>query len=377
MREANPIDLTIPLSLYIHFPWCVRKCPYCDFNSHPLRGTLDEAGYLRALRQDLSSQLEDVPTRSIQSIFFGGGTPSLFSPDAFAELLDGLSELMSPDAEVTMEANPGTAEYHDFHEYRAAGINRLSLGAQSFADVQLERLGRIHSACETHESFAKAREGGFDNVNLDLMYALPQQTVDEAMFDLETAIVLAPEHISWYQLTIEPKTEFARRPPILASEAAVEDMEKRGHALLAEAGYRRYEVSAYAKDTHQCLHNSNYWKFGDYLGAGAGAHGKRSNATGIIRTSKPRQPRLYLADPETRKELPLRSGDLPGEFMMNVLRLFDGVEFELFTQRTGLPIEVIDERWQSLVDLGLASEERLTATPLGYRHLDSLIQRFL
>ncbi|MCZ6644499.1 MAG: radical SAM family heme chaperone HemW [Gammaproteobacteria bacterium] len=377
MREARTTHLTIPLSLYVHFPWCVRKCPYCDFNSHPLSGTLDEAGYLLALQQDLKTQLDGISLSSIQSIFFGGGTPSLFSPEAFAELLDGLAALIAPDAEVTMEANPGTTEYHNFHEYRAAGINRLSLGAQSFSDVQLERLGRIHSAFETRESFAKAREGGFDNVNLDLMYGLAQQTVDEAMFDLESAIALTPEHISWYQLTIEPKTEFARRPPILASETSVERMEVCGQALLAEAGYQRYEVSAYAKDSHRCQHNMNYWRFGDYLGAGAGAHGKRSSATGIFRTSKPRQPRLYLADPDATSRNRLKTSELAAEFMMNALRLSDGVPFELFTQHTGLALEAISERWQELVDLELVSDERLAATALGYRHLDSLIQRFL
>ncbi|MCH8142052.1 MAG: radical SAM family heme chaperone HemW [Proteobacteria bacterium] len=377
MYQTGSTHLTIPLSLYVHFPWCVRKCPYCDFNSHPLSGTLDEAGYLRALQRDLEIQLEDVPANSIQSVFFGGGTPSLFSPGAFAELLDGLSDVMVPNAEVTMEANPGTTEYHNFQEYRAAGINRLSLGAQSFSNVQLERLGRIHSAFETSESFAKARTGGFANVNLDLMYALPQQTVSEAIFDLTSAIALAPEHISWYQLTIEPKTEFARRPPILASESAVEGMEKRGHALLADAGYRRYEISAYATESHQCLHNLNYWTFGDYLGAGAGAHGKRSRPTGIVRTSKPRQPRLYLANPEATNQLGLAECELAGEFMMNALRLSDGVSFELFTQRTGVPFETISEQWQTLVNQGLVCEERLAATPLGYRHLDSLIQRFL
>ncbi|MCZ6619966.1 MAG: radical SAM family heme chaperone HemW [Gammaproteobacteria bacterium] len=377
MREAGTTALTIPLSLYVHFPWCVRKCPYCDFNSHPLSGTLDEMGYLRALRRDLTIQLADVHAASIKTVFFGGGTPSLFSPAAFAELLEDLSSVISPDAEVTMEANPGTTEYHKFEEYRSAGINRLSLGAQSFSNIQLERLGRIHAASETIESFAKARAGGFDNINLDLMYALSQQTVDDAMFDLSSAIALSPEHISWYQLTIEPKTEFARRPPILASESTVEDMEREGHALLAHAGYQRYEVSAYARDSHQCLHNLNYWTFGDYLGAGAGAHGKRSRATNIVRTSKPRQPRLYLADPLATKHHRLQECEVAAEFMMNALRLSAGVSFELFTERSGLPFEVIAKRWRALVDQGLVREERLAATPLGYRHLDSLVQYFL
>ena len=354
MREFGTPHLTIPLTLYVHFPWCVRKCPYCDFNSHPLNGKLDEKGYLDALQQDLAVQLEDVSAHSIQSVFFGGGTPSLLSPETFAELLNGLSKVISSNAEVTMEANPGTTEHYPFGEYRAAGINRLSLGAQSFSDDQLARLGRIHSSIDTFESFARARAGGFENVNLDLMYALEKQSPDEAMFDLESAIKLAPEHISWYQLTIEPKTEFAKRPPILASESAVDGMEKRGHAMLADAGFQRYEVSAYATSSRQCMHNLNYWTFGDYLGAGAGAHGKRSNTT-IVRTSKPRQPRLYLAEPTAARQQELEQDDLAGEFLMNALRLTDGVPFELFTRHTGLPLETISERWQELVGQSTAA----------------------
>jgi len=368
-------------SLYLHIPWCVRKCPYCDFNSHPLRGTLAEADYLAALHADLDQALVDVPEGAIDTVFCGGGTPSLFSADAFASLLKRLAPWLCAGAEVTLEANPGTVEHHDFAAYRAAGINRLSLGAQSFDAGQLQRLGRIHGPAETEQAFRRARAGGFDNINLDIMYGLPEQTAPAALADLEQAIALEPEHVSWYELTIEPKTEFARRPPRLAVEAEVAAMERCGLALLADAGYRRYEVSAFARPGRQCRHNLNYWNFGDYLGAGAGAHGKRSRVDGgtllVERTRKAAQPRRYMADPTRTEHYPVSTGELPFEFMMNALRLVDGVDAGRFPDATGLALSSLEPEWQALAEQGLLAADRLATTPLGLRHLDAVLQRFL
>jgi putative oxygen-independent coproporphyrinogen III oxidase len=367
--------------LYAHFPWCVRKCPYCDFNSHPQRGALDEAGYLAALRADAAEALADVLPGQIATVFFGGGTPSLFSPAAFAELIGGLEPWLAADAEITMEANPGTLEHHDFAGYRRAGINRLSLGAQSFDPRQLAALGRIHSAEDTERAYLVAREAGFDNINLDLMYGLPHQTARQAMVDLETALRLEPEHLSWYQLTIEAKTEFARRTPILATESAIAVMEDEGHKLIDASGYGRYEVSAYARDGFRCRHNLNYWTFGDYVGVGAGAHGKRttSEAAGlrILRTSKPSQPRLYQGDPLRTERQPVPIEQLPFEFMMNALRLTEGVDFETFQARTGVGTSMLEPVWESLVRDGLVRRDRIATTPLGYRYLDGVLERFL
>lgn len=369
------------LGLYLHFPWCVRKCPYCDFNSHPLRGSLAEADYLAALHADLDQALADVPEGAIDTVFCGGGTPSLFSAEAFASLLGRLGPWLRADAEITLEANPGTVEYHDFAAYRAAGINRLSLGAQSFDAQQLQRLGRIHGPAETEQAFRRARAGGFDNINLDIMYGLPEQTAPAALADLEQAIALQPEHLSWYELTIEPKTEFARRPPKLAVEADLAEMEHDGLALLEASDYGRYEVSAFARPGRQCRHNLNYWTFGDYLGAGAGAHGKRSRVSGcsvvVERTRKAAQPRLYMADPTRTERCPVTRGELPFEFMMNALRLVDGVDAERFPATTGLARHSLEPQWQALVEQGLVSADRLATTPLGLRHLDAVLQRFL
>jgi len=361
--------------LYLHFPWCVRKCPYCDFNSHPLNGTLDEEGYLAALRTDLKFNLPG--DARIDSVFFGGGTPSLFSPRAFAILLDDLRSHLAADAEITMEANPGTTEHWELAEYRAAGINRLSLGAQSFEDSQLRRLGRIHTATETLQSYAQARAAGFENINLDLMYGLPRQTADAALADLQCALDLAPEHISWYQLTIEPRTEFAQRPPVLATESAIEDMETHGRQSLEAAGYERYEVSAYALPDRASRHNLNYWTFGDYFGVGAGAHGKLTLGDNIVRTRKPRQPRLYLKDPAATIRVPVEVAELTFEFMLNALRLSEGVSFERFSDRTGLDRQVLEPTWSQLVAQGLVERAKIATTALGYRYLDSVVQQFL
>jgi oxygen-independent coproporphyrinogen-3 oxidase len=365
------------VGVYVHFPWCVQKCPYCDFNSHPLRGSLEEPQYLDALLCDLNCQLSQLGERSISSVFFGGGTPSLFGADTFAELLAKMQARLAAEAEITMEANPGTLEHKPLNAYRFAGINRLSLGAQSFNPQHLAVLGRIHSPGDIENSFSNAREGGFTNINLDLMYGLPRQSVEQAMYDLQQAIVLAPEHISWYQLTLEPKTEFHARPPVLPDEDTLAEIEERGHQLLKQAGYQRYEVSAYALDGKYAQHNLNYWSFGDYLGVGAGAHGKLTNHGQIIRTEKPKQPRLYLSDPQMLITHPVAAAQTAEEFMLNALRLLDGVSFERLAQTTGLTLEDLQPQWQQLVDRGLVQPDRIAATSAGYQFLDSVIAEFL
>ena len=360
--------------LYVHFPWCVRKCPYCDFNSHPLTTTLREQEYLAALRDDLAQELERFAGRIIETVYFGGGTPSLFAPSTFRTLLD---ELPCGPAEVTLEANPGAVEHHAFNAYRDAGVNRVSLGAQSFEAGQLHRLGRIHSADETRHAAREVAAAAFDSFNIDLMYGLPAQTVAEALADLEQALRLAPSHISWYQLTVEAKTEFARRPPTglpsVDHAAAIEDA---GVELLARHGYRRYEVSAFAQDGHACAHNSNYWRFGDYIGIGAGAHGKRTDRGRVWRSAKPSQPRRYLSG-ATGTSTEVAKNELAAEFLMNALRLTDGVEYERFTERTGLSIDVIADAVQELIDWGLMRDDRLALTARGYRQLDGVLARFL
>lgn len=369
------------LGCYVHFPWCVRKCPYCDFNSHPLRsGGLDEAAYLAAVLSDLQAQLDALPaTGRIGTVFFGGGTPSLFSPDAFAALLALLAPRLAVDAEITLEANPGTTEHHDLAGYRSAGINRLSLGVQSFDDTALKALGRIHGTQDVFRSFAGARDAGFANINLDLMYGLPEQTRDQALRDLQAALDLEPEHVSWYQLTVEPKTEFARRPPRLPGDLLLEAIETAGYPLLAGSGFHRYEVSAFAQPGHQCRHNLNYWRFGDYLGAGAGAQGKlsRSLPDGVIRTSKASQPRLYQPRPTETSVTLLTPEELPGEFMMNALRFTDGVPLERFEEATGLALDVLEPVRRRQIEHGLLAEDRLAATDRGYALLDRLIQDYL
>jgi len=370
------------IGLYVHFPWCVRKCPYCDFNSHPVRGALDEAAYLDALLLDAEAALDAVAPGSIATVFLGGGTPSLFSPRAFDRLLRALGPWLARDVEVTLEANPGTAEYHDPAEYLAAGINRLSFGAQSFEDRQLVRLGRIHRAEETRAAFRRARIAGFTRINLDLMYALPRQSVAAALADLEEAIALEPDHISWYQLTLEPKTEFAARPPRLPGDTAIARMEAAGHARLAQAGFARYEISAYARPGQPCRHNLNYWTFGDYVGIGAGAHGKltreaREGGVEIWRTTKAAQPRRYLADPLATDMRPVSAAELPFEFVMNALRLTDGVPLETFGTRTGLDRDALEPAWSAGVARGLLLADRIAATALGLRHLDAVLQQFL
>ena len=386
----HAVNRAIPLGLYVHLPWCVRKCPYCDFNSHAPRGTPPFEAYVDALLADLDADLRDagetLHARRIETIFFGGGTPSLFPDVAIARLMDGLRARLdvSDAAEITLEANPGTVEHGRFAAYRAAGINRLSLGAQSFADAQLEALGRIHRHGEIHIAMAEARAAGFDNINLDLMYALPGQTLDTALDDIEQALALAPTHLSHYQLTLEPGTPFARTPPPLPDADAAWRMQEAGQARLATAGFVQYEVSAYAHDGQQARHNRNYWTFGDYLGIGAGAHAKLSFADGRIeRRAKRRNPGLYMAHAATAARLEssaaIARAELPFEFMLNVLRLNDGVAADSFSARTGLTLETIAAPLQRARADGLLVDDTrvLRATPLGLRYLNDLLQRFL
>ena len=360
--------------LYVHFPWCVKKCPYCDFNSHPLDGDLDESAYVEALIDDFEANARDV---RFATVFLGGGTPSLFSAAAIGALLDRVRPSLAPDAEVTMEANPGAVEHRAFGAYRKAGVNRLSIGAQSFSGAMLARLGRIHGPDEIERAVAEARASGFDNINLDVMYGLPKQSPDDALADLKRAVALKPDHLSWYQLTIEPKTAFARHPPPLPDEGAIAAMEDGGRGLLANAGYRRYEISAHARPGAECRHNLVYWTFGDYLGIGAGAAGKRRRDGEMVRTSKPRQPRLYLRNPVAATEAPVPNRALPGEFMMNALRLVGGVERRAFSDRCGLPWSAVAPIWARTTELGLTEPNRIRATAFGLRHLDRLVQFFL
>lgn len=362
----------LPTSLYAHLPWCVRKCPYCDFNSHPLRGPLPRDEYLAALLADLRFEQERFAGRGFDTVYFGGGTPSLFPPSAFGALL----RAAGAGGEVTMETNPGVAEHGDFAAYRRAGVTRVSIGGQSFDDRQLKRLGRVHRADDTRRVATAVAAAGFDSFNIDLMYGLPRQSAAAVRADLEQAIALQPPHLSWYQLTIEPKTEFARKPPAgLPSTDETAAVEAAGVELLARHGYCRYEVSAFAREGHQCAHNLNYWRFGDYAGIGAGAHGKHTAAGRVLRTAKPRQPRLFLAG--CRGETaPVSKRELAGEFLMNALRLPDGVEAALFPARTGLAPTAIADIWRELAEWGLMRRDRLALTPRGYRQLDGVVARF-
>jgi putative oxygen-independent coproporphyrinogen III oxidase len=371
-----------PLALYVHFPWCVRKCPYCDFNSYTLHGELEERRYVEALERDLEAQAGDVPGREVVSIFFGGGTPSLFSPDAVGRVIEGARRhlTLASDIEVTMEANPGAIEHARFGEYRAAGLTRVSLGAQSFDQKRLETLGRIHSPDETRRAAAELHAAGLDNFNLDLMYCLPGQDVSAAVRDVEEALALHPAHISHYQLTIEHGTAFAAQPPALPEDDIAADMLSECALRLAEAGFAQYEVSAYARSDRQCRHNLNYWTFGDYLGVGAGAHGKVTSGALIRRTQQLREPRRYLASTPaalTRTEVP--RDELPFEFMLNALRLVDGFDVGLFPARTGLDWEDIAVPVDRLVSRGLLQRQgsRLKPTPRGLQFLNDVLLSFV
>ena len=378
-----------PLSLYIHIPWCVKKCPYCDFNSHGLRAAMPEREYVAALLADLDRDIADfgeaVARREIVSVFFGGGTPSLFAPDSIAAILDGASNRVpfTRDCEITLETNPGTVEHGRFDGYRSAGVNRISFGVQSFGDEKLRALGRIHSSAEAENAIKQAQDAGYANINLDLMYALPRQTLEGALTDVERAIALQPAHVSHYQLTLEPGTPFAKRPPPLPDHDAAWDMQEACQARLAAAGYGQYEVSAYAQAGHRCRHNLNYWQFGDYLGIGAGAHGKIGGTDGIRRRWKIRSPIAYLQHTGTPQRIgggeTIAADQLPFEFMLNALRLNDGVPAVHFTARTGLSVDAIAAPLSEARMRGwlTADPDRLQATPMGQRFLNDLIEVFL
>ncbi|MBM7422009.1 radical SAM family heme chaperone HemW [Spongiibacter marinus] len=372
-----------PLSLYIHIPWCVRKCPYCDFNSHAQRGDLPEAAYIAAMLEDLDQDLDYIQGRELASIFIGGGTPSLFSANAYAQLFEGLRQRLrfSRDIEITLEANPGTLEQGRFAAYRELGINRLSIGVQSFDAEQLEKLGRIHSAGDALAAIASARDAGYDNFNIDLMHGLSDQTEADALNDLRIAIDSGAPHISWYQLTIEANTEFYKRPPELPQESALMTMQRAGFALLSDAGLTRYEVSAFARDGRRARHNLNYWRFGDYLALGAGAHGKVTLASGVRRYQKTRKPEDYLSRSPSRtsQSQGVIDADLPFEFMMNALRLRGGVESALYSQRTGLPLAAIAPTLERLQARGLLIDDpqRIACSERGFAFIDSILSEFL
>ena len=372
-----------PLSLYVHIPWCVQKCPYCDFNSHALKQPVPEAAYVEALLADLEVDLSRVPGRTLQTIFIGGGTPSLFSAHAIGRLLSGIRQRIpcADDLEVTMEANPGTIEAGRFAGFVAAGVNRLSLGIQSFDAAHLQRLGRIHDPVQAIAAARQAADTGI-RFNLDLMHGLPDQTVDQALDDLRQAIDLAPPHLSWYQLTIEPNTAFGARPPVLPEDGILWDIQEQGHALLEAAGYRQYEISAYARPGFECRHNLNYWRFGDYLGIGCGAHGKITAADGqIVRTRKLRHPKGYL-DP-ARDFLDecwtVEAAERPFEFFMNRLRLFEPVPRADFARLTGLDESVLARPLAEAQQLGLLEVQptHWVVTAQGHRYLNRLLTLFL
>jgi putative oxygen-independent coproporphyrinogen III oxidase len=387
-----------PLSLYIHIPWCVRKCPYCDFNSHEKRGELPEREYINALIADLEFALPSIWGRRVRTIFFGGGTPSLLSVRALDDLLSAVRARvpLEPDAEITLEANPGTFEAEKFREFRALGINRLSIGIQSFDARHLKALGRIHDDAEARRAIAIA-QANFDNFNLDLMYALPRQTLDEALRDIDAALSFQPPHISAYHLTLEPNTLFYKQPPPLPDDDTAADMQQRIEERLAAAGYENYETSAFARGggngDRRCKHNLNYWQFGDYLGIGAGAHSKISFSDRIERASRYKQPAAYTkhalggapvaatrATPPTLQETHAVSArDLPFEFMMNALRLREGFPVALFQERTALPLHVIGAELDAAEARGFIERNhvRIRPTPHGRRFLNDALQLFL
>jgi oxygen-independent coproporphyrinogen-3 oxidase len=376
-----------PLSLYIHVPWCVRKCPYCDFNSHKSPDNLPEMAYIDALIRDLEQEMPSVWGRTVQSIFIGGGTPSLFSAEAYERLFSSIRALipLSSHAEITLEANPGTFEAQRFADYRDLGINRLSIGIQSFNDQSLTALGRIHDSKQAIKAIETAHKVGFDNFNLDLMFGLPQQTEKTARHDVAMAISLEPSHISYYQLTLEPNTLFYKNPPTLPDEDPIIDWQISNQQLLAEAGYQQYEVSAYARGKNRCQHNLNYWQFGDYLGIGAGAHGKITDASkqSITRRSKQKQPQAYIdaagLPSVILTEEVISKTDVGFEFMLNALRLTDGFPTPLFYQHAGLPISHIDKALQYAEHEGLLTRDIhfIRPTEKGQRYLNVLVELFL
>ncbi|WP_405225095.1 radical SAM family heme chaperone HemW [Lentisalinibacter sediminis] len=386
-RAATVAGVPIPLTLYLHLPWCVRKCPYCDFNSHRAGDEPPRDRYIDALIADLEAEAVRAAGRPLETVFIGGGTPSLFSAGQIGRLLDAVADryTLAADAEITLEANPGTVERGSFAAYRAAGVNRVSLGAQSFDDASLAALGRIHTAAETRAAVDEARRAGIDNLNLDVMFALPRQSVAGALADVSSALALAPAHISHYQLTLEPNTRFYRSPPPLPDADSAWDMQERCHEALEAAGYRRYEVSAFARAGRECRHNLNYWEFGDYLAAGAGAHGKITDAEGTVRRyAKPASPRAWmesaLAGGTAEAAAAVATEDLVFEYMLNALRLTRGFSTPDFVARTGLDQGALEPgltvaRRRGLVEADAAGALRPSA--LGMRFLNDLQALFL
>lgn len=378
--------MKLPLSLYIHIPWCVRKCPYCDFNSHQ-SDQFDQARYVKCLIADLKQDIERWQIiRPIQSIFFGGGTPSLFNADTFTYLIEQLATVveLAPDIEITMEANPGAVEHDRFDRYLSAGINRISLGVQSFANDKLSLLGRIHTAKEAINAIKTIQDAGCSNINLDLMFGLPTQTIKQGLADLQQAIELEPTHISWYQLTLEPNTVFYKKPPRLPNEDLIADLHYQGQQLLADHGFDQYEISAYSKPALQCKHNLNYWQFGDYLGIGAGAHGKITlNNNTIIRTRKVKQPESYQARIDDcnfiAKQTEINTQQLPFEYMLNRLRLNQPIKLDEIPNSIDLNIADANSPLQKAVDKGLLTIEPnlIRKTELGQRFLNDLLALFI
>ncbi|MFB2830816.1 radical SAM family heme chaperone HemW [Aeromonas jandaei] len=374
-----------PLSLYIHVPWCVQKCPYCDFNSHAQKGELPHLEYVAALLEDLEQDLKWAQGRPLSSIFIGGGTPSLLTVEAMQTLLDGVRARIPliADCEITMEANPGTVEADKFAGFQRAGINRISIGVQSFQQEKLTRLGRIHGPEEARKAAALAHAIKLPTFNLDLMHGLPDQSLDDALYDLQQAIDCAPPHLSWYQLTIEPNTAFASKPPKLPEDDALWDIYEQGHAMLTASGYRQYEISAYAKEGYQCHHNLNYWRFGDYLGIGCGAHGKVTDLANrqILRTAKVKHPKGYLdsSRPYLDELWQVTADDLPLEYFMNRFRLFEPAPKAEFEAYTGLPLERVEtvltiaQSKELIEDLG----DSWQLTSLGHRYLNVLLELFM
>lgn len=375
-----------PLSLYVHIPWCVKKCPYCDFNSHETnhhRDNLPEQQYITALKHDLEQDIHWINDRELSSIFFGGGTPSLFSAKAIGDILQLIEKNIrfAKNIEITLEANPGTFEQEKFSGFYAAGINRLSIGIQSFEEKHLEKLGRIHNRQEAIQAIKIARKAGFNNINLDLMHGLPEQTPENALSDLQIAINLAPEHLSWYQLTIEPNTIFYRQPPPLPADDILADIQHAGSNLLAENHYQQYEVSAFSRAEKQSRHNTNYWQFGDYIGIGAGAHGKFTDTRSqqVVRRQKTRLPNHYMDSAKKYKEAVVDRDELPLEFLMNALRLVNGAPIDYFEARTGIALVTIRPVIDKLVKQGLLdiSDKTMKTTPLGYQFLNSVLSQLI
>jgi oxygen-independent coproporphyrinogen-3 oxidase len=374
-----------PLSLYVHIPWCVQKCPYCDFNSHGLKSDIPESTYVQHLLDDLKSDLQYVQGRNLHSIFIGGGTPSLFSEHGIATLLAGIEALIpfKDGIEITLEANPGTVEAERFKGYQKAGVNRISIGVQSLQQDKLKSLGRIHNADEAINAALLAKSIGLNSFNMDLMHGLPDQSIDDALSDLKQVIALNPPHISWYQLTIEPNTQFASKPPVLPEDDTLWEIQEQGHQLLSAAGYQQYEISGYAKPGYQCQHNLNYWRFGDYLGIGCGAHGKITGlkANEIKRTVKVKHPKGYmdLTRPYLFDQWQVDANELPFEYFMNRLRLHEAFDISDYAHFTGQPIKRIMQQVNQAQEKGLMQQKGniWQVTAKGHRFLNDLLQLFV